>query len=150
MLIRPGEPKDIPDIAACAEAAFGKYVERIGRRPAPMDADFKGQIAAGNLFVLESEGVVAGYVTIHPIAKALHLDAIALLPQFQGQGHGKALMTFVEQQAQRLGKPAIELYTNVKMVENLELYPRFGFVETGRRIQYGYARVFFRKEISPA
>jgi hypothetical protein len=33
------------------------------------------------------------------------------------------------------------------MVENLQLYPRLGFVETERRVEDGYRRVYFRKTL---
>lgn len=33
------------------------------------------------------------------------------------------------------------------MTENLRLYPSLGFVETGRRVEDGYRRVYFRKLI---
>ncbi len=46
-----------------------------------------------------------------------------------------------------LGLPEVSLYTNEAMVENLRLYPRLGFVETGRRVEDGYRRVFFRKSL---
>jgi hypothetical protein len=41
----------------------------------------------------------------------------------------------------------VTLYTNEAMVENLRLYRRLGFVETDRRVEDGYRRVFFRKSL---
>ena len=115
-----------------------------------MDADWAREIAAGHLFVLEAEGTVAGYIVMRAEKGAMHIDAIALLPPFQGRGLGRSLINFAEQQAIAARLSALELYTNAKMTENLELYPRLGFVETDRRVQYGYARVFFRKAIRPS
>jgi len=150
MLIRPGKPEDVPDIETCAEAAFGIYTARIGRRPAPMDADWAREIALGRLFVLEAEGALVGYIVMRAERATMHIEAIALLPPFQGRGLGRALVNFAEQQAVAAGLSALELYTNAKMTENLELYPRLGFVETDRRVQYGYARVFFSKPLKPS
>ena len=58
-----------------------------------------------------------------------------------------ALIDFAERRARELGLPAVTLYTNEAMVENLRLYPRLGFVETERRVEDGYRRVFFRKAL---
>ena len=40
--IRPALPADVTDIQACAQLAFAKYIQRIGRKPAPMHADTAG------------------------------------------------------------------------------------------------------------
>ena len=43
---------------------------------------------------------------------------------------------------------AVELYTNAQMTENLSLYPRLGYAKTGRRMEDGFDRVFYRKELA--
>lgn len=40
MTIRPATVADLPTVRQCAVDAYGLYVERIGRKPAPMIADF--------------------------------------------------------------------------------------------------------------
>ena len=60
------------------------------------------------------------------------------------------LVSFAEDRTRALGLQAIELYTNEAMVENLELYPRLGFVETGRRVEDGFRRVYFKKTLDSA
>ncbi len=77
----------------------------------------------------------------------LELENVAVDPAEQGLGHGRALVAFAEGHARELGLTAVELYTNEAMVENLRLYPRLGFVETGRRVEDGYRRVYFRKTL---
>jgi hypothetical protein len=44
----------------------------------------------------------------------------------------------------------VTLYTNEAMVENRRLYARLGYAETGRRVEDGYRRVFFRKRLGAA
>ena len=56
-------------------------------------------------------------------------------------------MGYAEDLARRRGYPAVTLFTNVKMHENIGLYAKLGFVETGRRTEAGYERVYFRKEL---
>lgn len=79
----------------------------------------------------------------------LLLENIAVLPACKGQGAGKALMAFCEDQARELGCEVIELYTHVLMVENQEIYKMLGYQETHRTTQNGFARVFMRKLILP-
>jgi hypothetical protein len=41
------------------------------------------------------------------------------------------------------------LYTNQKMTENLDFYPRLGYVETRRLSEDGFERVYFEKRLTP-
>jgi GNAT superfamily N-acetyltransferase len=145
--IRLAVASDVPAVRGCAEAAYARYVAAIGRRPAPMETDFVAAIVAGQIHVAEVEGAVAGYLHIIPAGDELLLDAVAVLPGFAGKGIGKALIRFAEDEARRLGLGWVRLYTNAKMVENVAIYPHLGYVETGRRRDEGYDRVFFEKRI---
>ncbi len=49
--IRLATPNDFAAIESCARDAYAKYVERIGREPAPMVADFATQIDDGLVHV---------------------------------------------------------------------------------------------------
>ena len=50
--------------------------------------------------------------------------------------------------ARAQGRPRLVLYTNVMMWENVALYGRWGFAETGRRREDGYERVYFAKDLA--
>jgi hypothetical protein len=45
--IRKATLDDFANVRSCAQAAYSKYVDRIGKAPAPMDADFAAQIEQG-------------------------------------------------------------------------------------------------------
>ena len=47
----------------------------------------------------------------------------------------------------RRGFGELRLYTHETMVENIALYARTGWAETGRAEQNGFARVFFSKPL---
>jgi len=149
LTIRPATGGDLERVTACAQAAYALYVARIGKEPAPMVADFQAQIAAGQVYVGEADGAVAGFVVLYPCRDHLHVENVAVFPARQGLGLGRALLAFAEKEARRRGLAAIELYTNVKMTENLALYPRLGYREIDRREEAGFSRVFYRKEIGP-
>ncbi|MDX1423296.1 MAG: GNAT family N-acetyltransferase [Kiloniellales bacterium] len=147
MTIRPATGGDLAHVQACAKAAYALYVARIGKAPAPMVADFQAQIAAGQVYVAEADGEVAGFVVLYPRRDHLHVENVAVFPARQGLGLGGALLAFAEQEARRRRLAAVELYTNAKMTENLALYPRLGYREIDRREEAGFSRVFYRKEI---
>lgn len=150
MRIRPAIPADEPAVRACAEAAYAQYVEAIGRKPAPMVADFAAQIRDGLVHVATGDaGQVEGYVVYYPQDEAMHLENIAVLPSAAGRGIGKALVGRCEAAAREAGMAAVELYTNAKMTANLTIYPHLGYRETGRRHEDGFDRVFFRKDLPP-
>ncbi len=113
-----------------------------------MNADFAGQIEKGFVYVARKRKLFAGYVVFYPQAKdCVHLENLAVLPRMGGQGIGKMLIRFVENAARAKGFRAVELYTNIVMTENISLYKKLGYVETERKQQDGFDRVFFRKEL---
>ncbi len=145
--IRKAVSSDLEPVRACALAAYQMYVERIGREPAPMVADFAASINAGRLYIADEEGQLAGFVVFYAKSDHLHLENVAVSPGFQQRGIGRKLVEFVEQQARRGGYPRVELYTNARMTENLGLYPRLGYQQFDRRIEDGFDRVYFKKKL---
>lgn len=149
-MIRQAGPSDLDAIRGCATAAYAGYVERIGTEPAPMVADFAAQIESGFVFVAVDAvtGAINGYIVFYPRSDHVHLESVAVLPARQGSGIGRELIGFAEHEARRLGFGRIELYTNAKMHENLDLYPRLGYRRFDRRIEDGFDRVYFRKPLN--
>ena len=148
MAIRLAVPDDLPAIQQCAEHAYALYVARIGRKPAPMVADFASQIDQGLIHVaVTGADEVQGFAVFYPRGDHMHLENVAVSPEHQGQGVGRALVAHCEKSATSQELAAIELYTNLKMTENLTLYPALGYAETGRRQEDGFDRVYFRKDL---
>lgn len=145
--IRRAEAGDAARLHMIAEAAYLRYVPRIGRRPAPMDDDFAGLIAAGHVLVAGRPAL--GYAVSWRKGRAWHLSNVAVAPEASGRGIGRCLIAAVEARARAAGADAVELYTNAAMVENLALYPHLGYEMTGERVEHGFHRVFFRKPLAP-
>ncbi len=145
--IRKAEASDLEVVRACARAAYSLYVERIGREPAPMVADFAVSIDLGNLHLVEVEDSIAGFVVFYAREDYVHLENVAVSPNFQRRGIGSKLIEHVERTAMRDGFHRVELYTNAKMTENLGIYPRLGYEQFDRRTEDGFDRVYFRKNL---
>ena len=149
MEIHRARPEDAPFVREIAHEAYRPYVKRIGREPAPMVADFAALIDAAEVWVAVDFAEILGYIVMRPGAHTLHIENVAVSPPRHGEGVGKALLDFAEAEAARVGIQRMDLYTNAMMRENLSLYPRMGWVETDRRTENGFERVYFEKPVSP-
>jgi ribosomal protein S18 acetylase RimI-like enzyme len=145
--IRKAISTDLEDIKSCARAAYSKYIDRIGKEPAPVNADFAAQIEHGVVYVALYEHQFVGYVVFYPEGDHFHLESVAVLPEQSGKGVGKALIGYVERMARREGLKAVELYTNEAMIENLGMYQKMEYKEVQRKRQAEFNRVFFRKTL---
>jgi GNAT superfamily N-acetyltransferase len=146
-MIRPAHPSDADTVRAIVQAAYGHYVARIGKPLAPMTDDYDHRIAAGQVWVLQEGGEIIGLVVLEDLPDALLLDNVAVSPAAQRKGFGRALIAFAEQEARRRGYGELRLYTNVLLVENIALYARLGFAETGRVREKGFDRVYMAKPL---
>jgi ribosomal protein S18 acetylase RimI-like enzyme len=145
-MIRPARTEDVDAIGRLVRDAYGHYVSRLGKRPGPMLDDYARRVADGQAWVLEDSGALAGLVVLEEAGdSALLLDNVAVAPWAQGKGFGRALVAFAEAEADRRGHGEVRLYTNLLMTENLALYRRLGFRETGRVSEKGYERVYMAK-----
>ncbi|MEE4275092.1 MAG: GNAT family N-acetyltransferase [Thermoleophilia bacterium] len=147
LVIRRARLEDAPAVAAVVEAAYGRYVERMGRRPAPMDEDYDEVVREHDVRVLVDRESVVGALVLIPEGEGLLLDNVAVHPDYQGKGWGRRLLALAEAEARRGGATFIWLYTNEMMTEDIRLYTRLGYVETERATVHGYRRVMMRKEL---
>jgi ribosomal protein S18 acetylase RimI-like enzyme len=148
-MIRPAQASDEPGIRDCAAQAYARYVPMIGRKPAPMVADFAAQIAAGVVYVAtDDQATFQGFIVFYAEEGHILLENVAVLPSAAGRGVGKALISFCENAARQSGANAVHLYTNEKMTDNLSIYPRLGYVKVAQRTEDGFNRVYFEKSLS--
>jgi GNAT superfamily N-acetyltransferase len=156
MVIRRAQPDDEAAIVAIVERAYGVYVERIGMRPGPMDADYTEKLRGALVHVAEDgeaavgdEGTapVVGLIVLVEIEGRLLIENVAVDPDRQGEGIGGRLLEFAEETARAAGIETLALYTHEKMSENLALYARLGYEEDERRRESGFSRVFMSKRL---
>jgi N-acetylglutamate synthase-like GNAT family acetyltransferase len=145
--IRRATTADLPGIQRLMVDAYTKYIERIGRPPAPMTADYTAALEHSRVWVLEDQDAIIGTLVTADCADHLLLETIAVAPSAQGSGCGRLLLERAEQDAVELGLTEVRLYTNAAMTENLRFYPRHGYRETGRAVADGFRRVYFSKTV---
>jgi len=147
-MIRQAVASDEPEVRECAEQAYARYVPLIGRKPAPMVADFAAQINAGDVYVaIDDHGAFQGFIVFYAEEDRIFLENMAVLPRAAGRGVGKALIGFCENAARQFGFNTVHLYTNEKMTDNLSIYLKLGYDEVGRRTEDGFNRVYFEKSL---
>ncbi|GAA2312223.1 GNAT family N-acetyltransferase [Nonomuraea roseoviolacea subsp. roseoviolacea] len=137
---------DLAAVEKLVREAYEPWVEIVGMRPLPMDADYAALVAAGHVYVTDA---VEGLIVLVPEDGALLVENVAVRPELHGRGIGRSLLAFAEDEARRLGLPALRLYTNTRMASNIALYTSLGYVETGRMGIEGRSAVVMRKELSP-
>lgn len=147
-MIRRANADDESVVRACAEQAYTQYVDVIGRAPAPMSADYKAQIATGHVYLFTGEqDELQGFIVFFQVGNHMFLENVAVSQAARGKGVGKLLVQFCENQALSSRLDSVHLYTNAKMIDNLSIYPRLGYVEVERRSEDGFERVYFEKSL---
>lgn len=148
--IRLASSGDRAAVEAVVEAAYARYIPRLGHKPGPMLEDYGALIAGRDVHVLCDEGRIVGILVLIPDKHAMLLDNVAVVPDRQGRGFGRALIAFAENAARERGLHTIRLYTNEAMTENISFYEGLGFVETHRAEEKGFKRVYMTKLLDVA
>jgi len=145
--LRKAGADDAQAVAACVQRAYAKYSARLPYPPKPVLADYTAVVRDKPTWVLEEADRCVGVLVLVPEADQLLIENVAVEPAFQGRGLGRTLLDFAEAEARRLGLPAVRLYTNALMTENIAIYRARGYTETERRETDGRAAVFMRKSL---
>jgi ribosomal protein S18 acetylase RimI-like enzyme len=145
--LRPATAADVPRLTEVVRAAYARYVVRLGGPPRPMTDDYAEVVRTHRVVVAERGGKTLGLVVLGVSDEGFFVDNVAVDPSHQGIGVGKALLEHAESAARNAGFNSIYLYTHERMVENLVLYSRIGYVGYDRR-PIGDARlVYLRKDL---
>lgn len=108
-------------------AAYAKWVPLLGREPRPMTADYDAALRDHLIDLLRVDGEAVALIEMAPTADHLLIVNVAVVPAYQGRGHGRALMAHAEEVARSLNLREVRLYTNALFAENLRLYSRLGY-----------------------
>lgn len=94
----------------------------------------------GALLLAELDGALVGCVFVRPKDDALYVGKLAVRPDLQGQGIGKALVAAAREEARARGLSALELQTRIELAENHAAFARMGFVKVAETAHPGFAR----------
>ena len=145
MFFRRAVAEDHEIIIAIAQKAYEKYIERIGKEPAPMRPIIQKEDV---VFICEDNKHVIAFAILVKINDQIILDSIAVDPSHQKKGIGNNFIKFIEQYLieQKISK--YQLYTNEKMFENIDWYQKIGFKIFKKVTEKGYNRIYFEKQLS--
>jgi len=147
LVVETAKAEDVPAIKLMVDAAYSKYIERLGKLPAAMTADYDKLVETQSLYVLRVGSNMVGSVLLSRDDDSIKVNNLVVDPSAQGRGYSRVLMDYAEDMAGAQGLAAVTLFTNEKMHENIALYTKIGFTETGRKTEDGFNRVFFRKNV---
>jgi GNAT superfamily N-acetyltransferase len=150
MRVRAAVPADTDAVLRIVEAAYSRYVPRLGRRPPPMDWDYAARVRAGRVTVAEEgagDGEILGALAVVPEPDQLLIESLVVAPASQGQGVGKALLAHAEEGARAAGLRRVWLFTHSRMTENRAIYAHLGFRECGTEGSGEMVRVLFEKPL---
>ena len=149
-MIRKATPADIPAIAAIysrihdAEEA-GRLTTGWLRGVYPTEATARAALAAGDLFVLEDDGIVIAAARINreqvPVyatvpwqyaaddSNVMVLHTLTVDPLRFGLGYGRRFIDFYETYALEHGCPVLRIDTNARNAAARAMYARHGYRE---------------------
>lgn len=129
--IRRAGEADADALAACIDAAYDRYVRRISDLPAVSEGCAQ-DIATHLVWVACVRDNIIGGAILMAGRTGAKLANIAVHPDYNGQGVGRALMTQAEAKARALGFKEMQLRTHVGMPGNIALYLHLGWEEVAR------------------
>ncbi len=145
---RPATPDDAAAIRDLVRAAYARWVPLIGREPRPMTADYDAAVREHQFDLLEEDGQLVGVIetALHP--DHLWVENVAVHPDAQQRGLGKALLAEAETRARAAGLLEIRLLTNGAFATNIALYQRVGYEVTHTDPFMGGTTVYMTKRLA--
>jgi len=145
--VRPACRVDVGEMREIAEATYQLYVDRIGREPAPMTADYAQIVESGHAWVAEHGDRIVGLLVLEPAEDHLLLENVAVAPQGAGPGRGRPAAA-VGRGAGPGARPARSAAVHQQGNDGEpRLLLRRGYSETHRARQDGFRPIFFTKPL---
>jgi N-acetylglutamate synthase-like GNAT family acetyltransferase len=94
--VRLGVAEDLKTIEKIVNKAYSIYMDRIGKKPAPMLDDYKNLIDKQLVHVIEEGNTIRGIIVLVPMKKYLLVENVAVSPDFHGEGYGRKLLDYAD------------------------------------------------------
>lgn len=95
---------------------------------------------------------IAGCVFCRAEPDSLYIGKLAVLPETQGKGIGKRLLTYAEAEARKRGLAILRLETRIELVDNHATFTAWGFTKIAENRHAGFDRttsIEMRKFLTP-
>lgn len=134
--------KQWPLLLKLLKSAFAFQIDRINPPSSltKLNVQTLAQKAYDETLLLAwKDGNLAGCIFAKNIENnALYVGKHAVLPTYQGQGIGSALMNAIEVHAKSNAISYLELQVRIELVENQATFAALGFIETKRTSHPGF------------
>ena len=137
----PADFADWENVRALIIDAFA-YME--GRIDPPLSAlrmtaqSMAADAAMGALLLAEIDGALVGCAFIRRKEDALYIAKLAVRPDRQQRGIGRALIAAAQDEARAQSLAALELQTRIELSENRAAFARMGFVKIAETAHPGF------------
>ena len=148
LTIRRATIADAPIVGEITDLAYARYVPLLGRKPQPMTADHQAMITEHEVWLLVDGEAPLGVLELISEPACTLIYSVAVRPEHHRRGLGRMLLDWAERQTTRAGRDWIRLYSNALMEDNLRLYARLGYTETGREPYLGSTLVHMAKRVA--
>lgn len=141
--ILPCGPERADEIHRLTQAAFRAHRELDPPSSAGRETveAVRADLAAGGGAIAELEGRAVGCLRWTLATDgAFHVRRVAVEPELQGRGLGRALMTWAEQEARRRGCKAVSAGVRIALPGNLAFYSGLGYRSVAEHAHDGYDR----------
>ena len=102
-------------------------------------ADFLQRLRSETCFVVEADGRLIGSVFCVPKGDAVHINRLAVAPEWRRRGIASALVEAAKAHARRTGAARMTLGARIVLASNVALFRRHGFVIVGEETHAGFS-----------
>ena len=128
-------------------AAFASHAPALGRTPRPMLADYGLAVLAHQVWLVRRGDELIAALDLAPGARHLAVQTLAVRPDHQRRGLGRALLRLAEQEGRRHGYPQLRLQAPHVMAESLRLFESSGYRETRRQSYWNSQVIHLEKPL---